>query len=181
MAAERDRRKAPGNRIRRTARLVRPTTTKVMTMIRIERSISSAADPVDVWTYLSEFSNTAEWDPGTPTATRVDDGPVGVGTRYDLVARFRGTDSEIVYVVTKYEPPRLIQLVGENRTVHSTDMITVSPTTSGCTVEYVAEFRLRGLAVLAQPFLRKPFERLGTDAMAGMQVAIDRLAQRLPG
>lgn len=181
MAAERDRRKAPGNRIRRTARLVRPTTMKVMTMIRIHRTISSATDPVDVWTYLSEFGNTAQWDPGTPSATRVGDGAVGVGSRYDLVARFRATDSEIGYVVTKYEPPRLIQLVGENRTVHSTDIITVSPTASGCTVEYAAEFRLRGLAVLAQPFLRKAFERLGTEAMAGMQVAIDRLAHRRSG
>ena len=40
--------------------------------------------------YLSRFDRAAEWDPGVEAGEMLTPGPVGVGSRFRLVARFLG-------------------------------------------------------------------------------------------
>ena len=62
---------------------------KVGEGMEIERSVT-VGQPVDrVFAYLSDFTNTTEWDPGTVRTERVA-GDGGVGTRYHNVSKFLG-------------------------------------------------------------------------------------------
>ncbi|MEO7351089.1 MAG: SRPBCC family protein, partial [Marmoricola sp.] len=47
--------------------------------MKLQRSVETDASPAAVFAYLSDFTNTNEWDPGTVETTRVS-GDGGVGT-----------------------------------------------------------------------------------------------------
>lgn len=128
-----------------------------------------------VFDYLSDFTTTNEWDPGTVRTTR-QVGQGGVGTRYHNVSRFMGRDTELTYVVEELSPVKRFRLRGENQTVVAHDTMTFAATRAGgTTVTYRAEFRLKGLARLAAPFLAPAFKRLGDEAEVGLREALVRL------
>ena len=63
--------------------------------MQIQRSIETTARPAAVFAYLSDFTTTNEWDPGTVRTTRVS-GDGGVGTTYHNVSKFAGRKPMIV-------------------------------------------------------------------------------------
>ena len=55
--------------------------------------------PIDlVFGYLSDFTTTTEWDPGT-VRTDKQSGNGGVGTTYRNISRFLGRTVELTYIV----------------------------------------------------------------------------------
>ncbi|MFI5698210.1 SRPBCC family protein [Kribbella sp. NPDC051586] len=144
-------------------------------MIVIEREVAVAATPERVFDYLSDFRTTEEWDPGT-VRTVLLQGDGGIGTTYRNTSRFSGRETELIYeVVERIRPERLV-LRGENRTVVAHDTMRFFSEGHVTRVVYRAEFRLKGLARLAEPFFRKPFDRLGEEAEEGLRNALGRLA-----
>jgi uncharacterized protein YndB with AHSA1/START domain len=144
-------------------------------MIVIEREVTVAATPERVFEYLADFRTTEEWDPGTVRTTLVS-GDGGVGTTYRNVSKFAGRETELTYVVEKSDRPDRVVLRGENRTVVARDTMTFTGESQLTRVVYRAEFQLKGLARFAEPFFRKPFERLGEEAEDGLRNALGRLA-----
>jgi carbon monoxide dehydrogenase subunit G len=137
-------------------------------MARYRASIDTQWTPHDVFAYLSDFSTTAEWDPGIASAERVSAGPIGLGSEFRLVARSLGRQVPLTYRIVAYDPPRVVTLVGENATVLSRDRITVQPTPAGAEVTYDADLRLKGPLRVADPLLRLAFKRMGDRALAGL-------------
>ncbi|MEU4195638.1 SRPBCC family protein [Kribbella sp. NPDC026611] len=143
-------------------------------MITIEREVTVAATPDRVFDYLADFETTMEWDPGTITTTRLT-GDGGVGTTYRNLSRFAGRETELRYTVEQHDRPHRIVLRGENRTVLARDTMTFTAHAHLTHVTYRAEFTFKGLARLAEPFLRKPFDKLGNDAEEGLRNALGGL------
>lgn len=140
--------------------------------MEIERTLTVARPPEEVFAYLQDFTTTEEWDPGTIRTTRVA-GDGGVGTRYLNVSRFLGRETELTYVVEAVEHPHRLRLRGENKTVVAHDTMSLTPTTSGgTTLTYRAEFAFKGLARLAAPLLAPAFKRLGDEAEKGLRDAL---------
>jgi carbon monoxide dehydrogenase subunit G len=140
----------------------------------IERSITVSGSAQDVFAYVADFANTAEWDPGIVSAERVGSGPIGEGSAFDLVARFKGRDLETTYRITEYEAPSRVVLVGGTNNFTSTDIITVTPATDGVEIGYRAIFELSGIMRLAEPFLKGTFNRLADDAVAGLEEVLSQ-------
>jgi uncharacterized protein YndB with AHSA1/START domain len=132
--------------------------------------------PVErVFDFLSDFTTTNEWDPGT-VRTTLQSGDGGVGTRYHNVSEFMGRETELIYVVLEVSPTEVFRLRGENKTVVAHDTMSFAPTaTGGTTVTYRAQFDLKGLAKLSAPFLAPAFKRLGDEAEDGLRAALERL------
>jgi hypothetical protein len=149
-------------------------------MITVQRIVRTTLDAPSTFAYLSAFEHTPTWDPGIPIVEKQTVGPVAVGTKYHAVAEFRGKRQPIDYVVTELSDDR-IQLRGENKTVISVDTITVRPAQTGAEVDYHAEFTLKGLAKLAEPFVNPMFEKLGDPAADGMKKQLDSLAAQTAG
>jgi carbon monoxide dehydrogenase subunit G len=126
----------------------------------------------EVFAYLSDFSNTKEWDPSTVQAERVDDGPIGEDSEFRLVAAFLGRESAITYRVVEYDPPGIVSFHGENSTVVSLDRIAVAAADDGSRITYDAKLTLKGWLKLADPLLAVAFKRLGDRALAGMHAAL---------
>jgi carbon monoxide dehydrogenase subunit G len=145
-------------------------------MVIVERTVETAS-PIDrVFDYLSDFTNTEEWDPGTLRTKRVDTGPIAVGTRFHNVSQFRGRETELEYRLTRLEPVRRLTFVGENKTVTSTDDMRLTSTATGTAIRYQARFAFKGVAKLASPFLRSSFEKLADETADQLRDALAKLS-----
>ena len=83
-----------------------------------------------VFAYLSDFTTTTEWDPGTVSTVR-QGGDGGVGTTYLNTSTFLGRTTQLTYVVDQLVDQQRIQLRGENKTVVSVDTMTFRPLAEG--------------------------------------------------
>jgi NAD(P)-dependent dehydrogenase (short-subunit alcohol dehydrogenase family) len=154
-----------------TALWARPTG---RTTVQIRRTVA-VAKPVDVvFDYLSDFTTTTEWDPGTVRTVRAS-GDGGVGTEYVNTSRFLGRTTELRYVVQEFAAPRRIRLRGENATVRADDTMTFTPLEDGTEVTYTAEFAFKGVSRYLAALLRPAFRGLGDRAEAGLRTALAAL------
>ena len=127
-----------------------------------------------VFDYLSDFTTTTEWDPGT-VATVNHHGDGGVGTTYLNTSTFLGRQTQLTYIVSEFIPGKRIQLRGQNKTLTAVDTMTFRRIEAGTEVTYTAEFTFQGLSRLLAPLLRPAFDRLGKQAQTGMRTALNRL------
>lgn len=145
--------------------------------MQLSRTVLTPADPAKVFAYLSDFTNTEEWDPGTVKTTRVS-GDGGVGTEYRNVSRFLGRETELTYTVEEHVAPTTVALRGENKTVVAHDRMEMRAAGAGTEVTYTASFEFRGAARYLAPLLRPALTKLGNDAEQGLADALGRLAKR---
>ena len=147
-------------------------------MKHLERVVTVHQPAATVWDYLSDFRSTNDWDPGTVKTERTS-GDGGLGTTYLNTSKFLGNTTEIVYTVTELEPGRRITLRGENKSVTTTDTITVEGQEDGgvsrTVVTYRADFEFHGIAKMTEPALGVPLKKLGDEAEAGLQKALSAL------
>ena len=141
-------------------------------MIELERTTSVSRRLDDVVEYLSDFGHTEQWDAGTRTCTRIDDGPVRVGARWRNVSEFRGRQTELVYTLRRLEQRRLT-FTGENKTVSTTDDLTFEAEGEVTRIRYLALFDFHGIAALAQPFVRGSLHRLADDTIEQLTRVLD--------
>jgi len=126
--------------------------------------------PAAVFDLLAAFERTAEWDPGVSSAERLDPGPVAVGTRFRVVARFLGQSVPMTYQVVRHQPPHALELEGEASASRAHDVIVLRPVGDGATeVTWSLTLRGRGPMRLADPFLGPVLRRLGRAALDGLQ------------
>jgi carbon monoxide dehydrogenase subunit G len=142
--------------------------------MRLQRTVVVDKTLEKVFAYLSDFTSTTEWDPGTVT-TVLDRGDGGIGTTYLNTSAFLGRRTQLTYVVRELVPGERIRLQGENRTVIATDTMSFRGVNTGTEVTYAAEFTFKGPARFLAPLLRPALERLGNQAEAGLREALSRL------
>lgn len=146
--------------------------------MEITRTVETTAPVEKVFDYLSDFTTTEEWDPGTVSTTRVA-GDGGEGTKYHNVSKFAGSKTELTYTVRTRVPNERFVVVGENKTVKATDTMTFVAAPTGTRVTYNASFEFRGLvgrlAPLLTPLLTLAFKRLGDEAEKGLKTNLDKL------
>jgi uncharacterized protein YndB with AHSA1/START domain len=131
--------------------------------------------PLDaVFGYLSDFTTTTDWDPGTVTTVR-QHGNGGIGTTYLNTSRFLGRNTQLTYTVREFVSGQRIQLRGDNKTVIAVDTLTFRTVDAATEVTYTAEFTFKGPSRFVAPLLKPAFERLGNEAEAGMREALTRL------
>jgi carbon monoxide dehydrogenase subunit G len=142
-------------------------------MIELRRETTVGRPRDQVVEYLADFAHAEEWDTGTRSCTRIDDGPVAVGARWRNVSEFRGRETEIEYTLTRREPGRLT-FTGKNKTVTSVDDMTFEADGDRTRITYLARFTFHGLAALAQPFVKPSLDKLGDDTIAQLTRVLDR-------
>ena len=145
-------------------------------MAHYRTTIESTWSPHDAFEYLSDFSNTREWDPSVARARKVGDEPVGDGSAFLVVTRFRGREIELEYRIAEYRPDRRVVLKAETARLHSVDEITFEPADAGggTRVTYDAALTLKGAYRLADPLLQRAFHRLGDAAADGLARELNR-------
>ena len=142
--------------------------------MRLQRTVVTGQPLAKVFAYLSDFTTTTDWDPGT-VATVKERGDGGVGTTYINTSEFLGRTTELRYAVKEFVPGQRIRLCGENKTLISVDTMTFRQAGTGTEVTYTADFAFKGAARYLAPLLRPALARLGDRAETGMRQALSRL------
>lgn len=129
-------------------------------MVSVQRTITVDKPLETVAGYLQDFAHAEEWDPGTRSCTRLDGGPVRVGSAWRNVSEFRGRQTELRYELIRLEPAHLT-FRGRNKTATSVHDLTLRALEGRTTITYRADITFHGLARLAGPSMRREFDRLG--------------------
>ncbi len=131
-------------------------------MTTVSRTFTVSPPPSVVIGYLQDFGNAEQWDPGTQRCTRLDEGPIRVGSRWRNESKIAGMSTELVYELVELAGDRIV-FEGRNDSATSTDTITVVPHGSGSEVTYEAVIEMKGAAKLATPLVKVVFEKIGSD------------------
>ena len=142
-------------------------------MARYVTTIESRLPQAEAFAYMADFANAAIWDPSVSEAKLVGDAPIGLGSEFDLVARFGGRDVPLRYAIVEYEAPARVVLEARRPGFSSRDVITVEPAGDGSVVGYDATLAFNGLGRLADPVMQRIFKGVGAKATLGMQTALN--------
>lgn len=147
-------------------------------MIRVTRSTTVTATPEAVVGYLQDFGHAEEWDPGTRSCTRLDDGPVRVGSRWRNVSSVLGRETTVEYTLVELRADGVV-FEGRNAGARTVDDIRVAPAagedTTGSVVDYHATVELRGWSRLAYPLMHLAFRRLADKTVEQLRRTLDGL------
>jgi len=149
-------------------------------MPRLHETIDTSLPIEETFAFVADFANCSQWDPNTVTSERIDPGPVGLGARYRLGVRQRGSVVPMEYQVSAWEPGRRVVLVGTGSNVRATDEISFESLPTGTRVDYTADISLTGWMRLVEPFAGGAFEKIAKDAVAGMLRALEDRAKAAP-
>jgi hypothetical protein len=120
---------------------------------RMTFAIDVAASPDEAFALISDIERHGEWSPQEFKATRIDSGPIGVGSRYFTAGRkgsrkgqLRTTDVE----VTACEPATRFGFAATETAGTYRTTFVISPAESGSHIERIVEPPSTG----AVPFIR---------------------------
>ncbi|MCW2847364.1 MAG: polyketide cyclase [Marmoricola sp.] len=142
--------------------------------MKLQRTVETNATPEVVFAYLSDFTHTNEWDPGTVNTVLVS-GNGGVGTTYRNTSKFMGRETELTYEVVEHQPNSLFALRGENSSVVANDRMEITAIGLASKVTYTADFEFKGLGRFIAPLLAPALKKLGDEAEHGLREALAKL------
>ncbi|MHB8333778.1 MAG: SRPBCC family protein [Acidimicrobiales bacterium] len=128
-------------------------------------------DPTRALTYIADFENAQQWDPSVARSTRHDDGPLQVGSTFDLAVRFAGRTVPLRYELTELSDTRAV-LRAATSSFESCDTVSVALNGERTELTYDAQLSLRGWWRVFNPLLAIAFARLAERAAVGIRRAI---------
>ena len=143
--------------------------------MHVERTFTVARTPEVVFDYLSDFTHTNEWDPGTIDTERTS-GDGGVGTTYSNLSEFMGRKVELVYETVEHERPTTLVFRGNQKDTWATDTLSLTAVGEGTSIHYRADFVFSTLAALYMAmFGRRKLETLADETVALMKETLEKL------
>ena len=144
-------------------------------MARYVTTMRTAKSPEEVFAYMADLRNFAEWDPGVKAVKQVKGSGGGPDAVFDVTVAGVGLSPDLTlrYVTEEHDAPRNLLVVARSAVFTSTDRITVTPDGTGSVVIYDADLRLNGVLRLGDLGLRLMFGWIGDRAAAGLRRALD--------
>ena len=143
---------------------------------RMRFMIDVAAPPNEAFALISDIERHGEWSPQEFEAIRVDNGPIGVGSRYRTVGRkgagrghLRAADVE----VTAYEPTTRFGFAATETAGTYRTTFVISPAATGSHVERTVDPPTTGVV----PFIRHVI--LASVVRRYVQQNVEALKERL--
>lgn len=123
-----------------------------------------------VFEYTADFTNLASWDPGITESRKVNEGPIGVGSRFDVMVSFGTSKLPMTYEITEYEPNDRVVLVGSGETLEAIDEIKFESRNDGSQtlVDYTADLRFKNFIRYITPLMSPVLKKVGERAVDGL-------------
>lgn len=147
--------------------------------MRTERTFLVQCPQSAAVTYLADFANATEWDPGTQSCEPLGDGPVQVGSSWHNVSKLGPITTELTYTLEELTDDRVKQ-VGRNKTATSVDEITVTgqPDGRSAQISYVSDVTFHRFGFLAVLIMRPLFVRLAKKTVQDLTSALGKVGAR---
>ncbi|RBP48778.1 NAD(P)-dependent dehydrogenase (short-subunit alcohol dehydrogenase family) [Arenicella xantha] len=131
-----------------------------------ERNIS------DVFDYVVDFSRIQEWDHTIKHSSKVTDGPIQLGTKFDVIFAMGPRRIPIAYEITEWDYPNRAVLTGVSDNFTAIDTVTLTANESGCHLDWDAKIDFRGLAAKVVPFMESKIVSGGAQTIRDLEVAL---------
>lgn len=128
----------------------------------------------EVFTYTADFSNIAKWDPGVSQSEKATEGPVGLGTEFDLQVRFGLGVIPMRYRITEYEPDTRVVLIGRGEPLEAVDEIRFELEDGLTLIDYTADLTFNNSLRFLGPVIFPALRKVGERALDGLVEALDR-------
>jgi len=125
-------------------------------LIRVSRRVSLAVAPETVWPWIADPTRFAEWrrGAGVTSAAPVDDGPIGVGSRFRMDVTTQGRSGSVECTVTTYEPNRRFAFASKDASGFAGSVDTrLEPEGAGTRLDFAFELQLPGGWRLMHPVI----------------------------
>ena len=122
----------------------------------------------EVFAYTADFSHIEDWDPGVAASSRVDSGPLKVGSAFSLMVRFGGRQVPMLYTITAIEPNSKVVLEGVGDSLVAIDDIRFLSEGEGTRIDYRADLEFKGLLRFAVPLMGGRLKKVGEKALDGL-------------
>jgi NAD(P)-dependent dehydrogenase (short-subunit alcohol dehydrogenase family) len=126
----------------------------------------------EVFSYVSDFATTAEWDPTVVSARKVTPGAIAIGTQFEVVCALPVGSVTLLYTLLELQEHSRIVLRGRSVFFDVQDTITLTSTTNGTELDYTAEFTFKPLVSGIATRSRKGLEKMGRESVAGLAEAL---------
>ena len=126
----------------------------------------------EVFAYVSDFATTAEWDPTVLSARKLSAGAIAVGTQFEVVCALPVGSVTLLYTVETLQDNSRIELRGRCAFFEVHDIITLSSTSTGTQLDYLAEFHFKPAVAPIASLSRKGLEKMGSESVAGLAEAL---------
>jgi hypothetical protein len=141
-------------------------------MARYVTKVRTSRPREEVFAYMADLRNFAEWDPSVRQVSQVEGYGGGPRTVFDVTVRGR-REQVLRYRTAMFDPPHELLVVAKTRTLSSQDRITVDADGTGAIVTYDAVLRFNGLLRIGGVVLYFVFKRIGDRASAGLCRALE--------
>jgi dehydrogenase/reductase SDR family protein 12 len=143
-------------------------------MTSLNESIYVERPAREVFQYVADFATCVEWDATAIQTRRLDEKPVGVGTRYEVVCEAPFGKLPLEYEIVEYEPDHKVVLIGRGRFFEVRDTISVTPADGGCELDYTAEFTWKPFLARFAKHMEPGLKRMGyASVQKGLKAALD--------
>ncbi len=142
-------------------------------MQRVERTARIPAPPSEVFAYLADLDNLAEWQSGIVSAERVDSGPMRVGSSARVTRELMGQRLEVPLTVTDYEAPTRLSIASEVSGVKAAAVLDLAEADGGAATEvsFAMEIRGSGMTSFMEPMI-------ASAAKGDIEASLARLTAR---
>ena len=149
-------------------------------MARVRGCIDIDRPVEEVFDVVADQTNEPLYNPAMTASHRVDDGPIGVGTRFRATIVRRGKPSEVDITITGFERPNLVasrSVMGDSTVI---GRLRFDPTTSGTRLSWDWDVRVGGGARVLGPLVAVIGRRQERAIWGGLKLFLENGASDQP-
>lgn len=143
-------------------------------MVHVTRQFEVKVEQAAAVDYLKDFGNATQWDPGSVSNERIDDGPLAVGAQWHNTSKLLFINTELTYELTELRDNGMV-FTGTNQTATSVDTIDVLPSANGVRITYDSHVTFNGKARYADPLMSLIFLKLAGETVDGITRELEKL------
>jgi carbon monoxide dehydrogenase subunit G len=113
-------------------------------MQRVERTARIAAAPGELFAYVADLDNLAEWQSGVASTRRTSSGELGVGATAHVTRELMGQRMEAPLIVTEYDPPHRLGIGSEVGGVKAAATMELAAADGGQATDLTFAMEIRG-------------------------------------
>jgi carbon monoxide dehydrogenase subunit G len=141
---------------------------------RVERRTTVSGPTAEVFTYLADLRNVADWMTGVVSAEQTSDGEMGVGSTALVVREVMGQRFEAPLTVTEFDPPRHVVIGSEVSGVKANVQLDLAPDGDDATeLQFAMEIRGSMLTMFMEPMIANA---AGSDIDASLERIRERFS-----
>lgn len=144
-------------------------------MVHVTRQFLVDVEQAVAVEYLKDFGNATDWDPGSVSNERLDEGPIRVGSAWTNTSKLIFIKTELRYELTQLRQDGMV-FTGTNATATSIDTIDVIADGHGVRITYDSLVTFNGKARYVDPLMHLIFLKLAGETVDGITRELGKLS-----